>query len=340
MRILFVGSLRGHDTSQHYFTNLVRLGHTVLPFSPDFFRGRNPVEQALIRLRRRPTVSVEQSIARELEAICKESAWDLVFVMGETFFGAEVLRQLKRARSGHAPIFIFHSHDNVFAEGILKGRDFFDSLREYDFVFTTKSQNISRYQAHGQANAHYLPSAFEPTVHHPIPVERSRLASKLEVSFVGTYDASRVPLLEAVGWERLHVWGDRWNRYPVRGTYSDRIHSKAAYYFEFADILSHSKVSLGLLREEAQDRHTQRTFEIPACGALQMCPRNEEVLGFFEEDKECVFFGSIDELLEKVTFYLENEKARQKIAEAGHKRVLADRHTYQDRVRTILDIVS
>ena len=158
----------------------------------------------------------------------------------------------------------------------------------------------------------------------------------IDVSFVGTYDRSRDALINAVGWHQLKVWGSHWKKFSEYSVHSNQIHNGAVYYFEYADILSHSRISLGLLREEAEDRHTQRTFEIPACGSLQLAPRKPELLSFFEEDKEIVCFDSPEELREKVEFYLKHPKTRDAIAKRGYQRVLEDGHTYGDRVATIL----
>jgi spore maturation protein CgeB len=208
--------------------------------------------------------------------------------MSQNYIDADTLREMRRIARQPLTL-VYHSHDNNFSPGVLSPRDFSHALVEYDHVFTTKSQNVARYQSLGQANAHYLPSAFEPSVHQPIRGKESRYTEKpFEVTFVGTFDSSREPLVEAIGWDRLNVWGNHWKNYSRYDSYYERITTRAVYHHHYADIVSNSQVALGLLRQEAEDLHTQRTFEIPACGALQVAPRNQEITLYFKENKEII----------------------------------------------------
>jgi spore maturation protein CgeB len=338
MNVLYFGSTDGTSSALNYYHSLLKLGGTVLPFDPRYFDTSSPIERLKMRLRKAPTEARRARVAEQLKALCRATRFDLVFVMSENFLSGETIHAI-RSEIPDAPKFLYHSHDNNYAPGILKPADFLsDTLPQYDFVFTTKSQNVARYRSDGVTAAHYLPSAYEPAVHRPLTEGESRLGDKSFV--VGTYDRSRDAYVEAIGWENLHVWGSDWRRYPRFSANRERITPRPIYYLEFADVITHCRVALGLLREEAQDLHTQRTFEIPACGALQIAPRNDEILGFFEEDKEIVCFESPAELEEKVRYYLDHERAARKIAEAGHRRCLTGRHTYEDRVTEMVRIVT
>lgn len=341
MNILYFGSMDGTSSSLNYFTSLGKLGGTTLPFDPRYFDSSSPWERLGMRIRKEPGQARRQAAADQLLRLCKASRFDLVFVMSENFLSGDTIRAI-RSQVPNPPKFIYHSHDNNYSSGILKPADFFTkTLVEYDHVFTTKSQNEARYRADGVRSAHYIPSAYEPAVHRPLSPEESRLGKReYEAVFVGTYDRSREAYMAALGWDHLNVWGSDWTRYSQFAKHRDRIIPHAIYYLEFADVMSHSKMALGILREEAEDRHTQRTFELPACGVLQLAPRNEEILGFFEEDREIVCFSSPQELSDKVHYYLQHDKQARKVADAGHKRCLAGGHAYDDRVTTILKIAA
>lgn len=336
MRILYIGSSSPTACATYYADAAEKLGHTVFRWDPKFFETNSLQESLQVRLSKTP-LNRKMSAARDsILKLCKDNRIELILNIAENFISVDTLSALQEL--SWRPKIIYHSHDNNFSSGILKPKDFFESLSLYDCVFTTKSQNLQRYKMLGQPFSFFIPSAFEPRVHRPIPSSESKLGTKnFEISFVGTYDYSRDRFLDALDWNRIYVWGDRWKKYSGYRKHKSHIVPHAVYFPDFADILSHSKVTLGLLREEAQDRHTQRTFEIPACGSMQIAPRNSEILSFFEEDQEIVCFETLEELREKVSFYLQNDRERQRIAKGGFRRVTQSGHTYLDRVTTMLE---
>lgn len=339
MKILYVGNTRQTELALHYFTNLVKLGYLVHPYDPDYFYARHLLEKVAIRLRRSPSPSKKREVATNLINLCKKNQFDMVFVISQNFLTAETLEEMKNV-SKTPPLLVYHSHDNNFAPGILKPHGFIETLRTYDFVFTTKSQNVARYAALGQENSFFIPSAYEPSVHHPVPDQYSVYSNKtFDVTFIGTFDHSRARYLDAAGWDRLEVWGNGWKRSPHYRKFKKRIHPRAIYNFEFADVTSHTKCALGLLREEMSDLHTTRTFEIPACGAAQFSPRNQEILSYFKENEEIICFDSAEELKSKVEYYLKHDWQLSNIARKGYERVTRDHHTYLDRIKEMFQIV-
>ena len=340
MRALYIGSQNPNSCALMYAEALKELGMEVTVFDPNYFDTDSFYKKVHLKLMKAPASSSILRADQKLLQLAKTSSFDLVLVIAENFLSQETLQEFRSLQSKTQPLILYHSHDNNFSKGILKPENFWNTLASYDSVFTTKSQNVSKYRALGQKNSTYLPSAFDPKVHRPVPDSESRFKQNaFNLSFIGTYDKSRDPVFDTLDWENLKIWGNNWDRSRHFDSHKEKITPHAIYGHEYADVTSHSKISLGLLRTEAEDRHTQRTFEIPACGSLQIAPRNEEILSYFEEDKEIVCFDSLEELNEKIAFYLKNASAREKIAVAGFKRVKESGHTYFDRVQQMLDTV-
>jgi spore maturation protein CgeB len=102
--------------------------------------------------------------------------------------------------------------------------------------------------------------------------------------------------------------------------------------------MNSNKIVLGLLNHYNRDLHTSRTFEIPACGAFMLMERTQEQQKIFNEGVEAEYFGSIDEAVEKIKYYLTHEEERKQIAQAGHQRCTTSAYSYNDRAKTAIDI--
>ena len=62
----------------------------------------------------------------------------------------------------------------------------------------------------------------------------------------------------------------------------------------------------------------------------------DDLNSLFAEGKECEYFRSPDEMMEKAQFYISQRKARERIAAASYRRVQSDGHEAIDRARQIL----
>ena len=84
---------------------------------------------------------------------------------------------------------------------------------------------------------------------------------------------------------------------------------------------------------------TRRTVEIPACQGFLLTERTDEQLGLFEEGKEAEFFGSNEELLRKIKYYLAHPEERKRIAVAGRERCLRSGYSNQEQLKWALSQV-
>ena len=57
---------------------------------------------------------------------------------------------------------------------------------------------------------------------------------------------------------------------------------------------------------------------------MQICDGGEYLSSFYEVGDEIVLHRSIDELIEKVAFYLANPEERERIARNGYRKAIAD----------------
>ena len=79
-----------------------------------------------------------------------------------------------------------------------------------------------------------------------------------------------------------------------------------------------------------------RSFEIPACGGLQITPRIPEFEEYFEDGKEVIFYDGIKDFSDKVKYYLSPDKGtlRKAMRQAARRRQESD-HTWIRRFEKV-----
>jgi len=82
-----------------------------------------------------------------------------------------------------------------------------------------------------------------------------------------------------------------------------------------------------------------RTFETTGCGTFLLTNYTPGLEKLFDIGKEIVVYESIEDMDNKVKYYLDNPEERNKIARAGHERAKKD-HTYFERAKKLIDIIN
>ena len=82
-----------------------------------------------------------------------------------------------------------------------------------------------------------------------------------------------------------------------------------------------------------------RTFETTGCGTFLLTNYTPGLEKLFDIGKEIVVYNDLNDLDNKVKYYLENEEEREKIAKSGYERAKKD-HTYYERAKTLVDIIN
>lgn len=96
-----------------------------------------------------------------------------------------------------------------------------------------------------------------------------------------------------------------------------------------------SKMCLNIHHYQSKEGVNPRTFEILGAGGFQLIDYKKILEELFDIDKELVCYRGIEELVEKIIYYLDRDEERNIIAKAGHQRVLKE-HTIRHRVERIL----
>ena len=98
-----------------------------------------------------------------------------------------------------------------------------------------------------------------------------------------------------------------------------------------------SKIVINLFQDDYEnlsDGINIRAFEIPACESLQLCKRLPFIVNYFTENEDIVLFSDVNELREKIDFYLENEIKRNLIISNGFETV--KKYDYKNQLKSII----
>ncbi len=110
------------------------------------------------------------------------------------------------------------------------------------------------------------------------------------------------------------------------------------YVTEMPKVFACTKINLNPSLKIIQSGIPLRVFDIMASGGFLLSNYQEEILELYEKEKDLVIYDSLEDAIEKVGFYLEQEGLRERIAKNGREKTLRE-YTLQKRFEKILKIV-
>jgi spore maturation protein CgeB len=208
----------------------------------------------------------------------------------------------------------------------------------FDLAVTTDPDSLPKYRALPGARVHLSQWACNRYAYG-----KTATALKHDVTFVGQPHGERKQImltLRDAGFP-VECWGFGWPSGQIA-------------HAEMIDVFSSSRVNLNLsnsseaagLRERLRhvlglrptlQRPPQikgRNFEIPGCGGFLLTERVPHLERYFALDEEVAVYDGTDDLVDKVRFWLGEPERRQRVADAGYHRVMAE-HTYDHRFDAI-----
>lgn len=338
-KIAVLGPLQGGTLPiTHYTTSaLQKLGQRVREVDVSGFNGgyelvgslmHNDIRQNLCR---QTYVEMVSSILLETFT---EKPIDILICMAQAPISTRALAELRR--KGVITVL-------WFVEDYLRFTYWKEIAKYYDYVFTIqKGECLDAIRKAGATHVHYLPTGCDPRIHAPIkltPEERQRWGSPL--SFVGAGYHNRRQTFAGLAHLPFKIWGTEW---PGMKPF-DRLVQEAGRRLtpeEYTKIFNATDINLNLHSSNERDGVdptgdflNPRTFELAACGVFQLVDERALLAECFKPGEEIVTFSSVNDLKEKIAYYLERPEERQTIARRGRDRVLRD-HTYEKRLEEML----
>ena len=255
--------------------------------------------------------------------------YDLVWIEKGVFIRKNTLITIKE-NSGKLihytpdPAFFYH-----------KSNHFLNSLTLYDYFITTKSYEINSYKRYNVKSVILTTQGYDPTIHKPL-VDFDK---KNGICFVGHYEKERAYLLQKfldAGIE-IKLAGIKWDRFVKRNSLINNLKyfGESLNGLEYSKLIAGSLFGLGFLSKWIPEKHTTRTFEIPACKTILITERNEETSKYFKEN-DVVFYDDTGELVERVKALMQDREQLKRLSENGYNAVIKGGYDYESILRKLL----
>ena len=111
------------------------------------------------------------------------------------------------------------------------------------------------------------------------------------------------------------------------------------YWSEMPKVFRMSKINLNFTIPNIKSGIPLRIWDVLGCGGFLLTNYQAEIPYYFKEGEDLVCFDGLEDLCEKVGYYLEQEEERKRIAWNGYHKV-REKHSYIERIHTILDTVA
>lgn len=262
---------------------------------------------------------------------------DLVLCMAQAPLSRQGLKRLKKAEISTAMWFVEDYQLFPYWRAFAPHYDIFAVIQKTPF--------LQELDAIGVKNALYLPLAALPSLHKATPLSPEELEEYgADISFLGAGYPNRRRAFKKLMRPGFKIWGNEWEGEPELEPFVQRDGARIAsedavkiYNGTTINLNLHSSVLPEVFVGNG-DFVNPRTFELAASRVFQLVDERGLMGELFEPD-ELVRFTSLEELQEKITYFLDHPKEREASIERAYARVIKE-HQYTHRMQTLLDFIA
>ncbi len=131
-------------------------------------------------------------------------------------------------------------------------------------------------------------------------------------------EMDRITVLNALA---EHYTVDLYTRSDCSYIRNVQVHQGVDYYTDMNKIFYLSRINLNITLPSIETGMPQRILDIMGSGGFVLTNYQQEIEDYFEIGKDIEVFRDMDELMEKVSYYLSHEEERLQIAMNGYQKV-------------------
>lgn len=333
--LLYVGSLASWSNSSRRFEALTKICKAAA-INTDPFLLPKYISGFQHHLNVGPGIYL---LNKRIRRVTKEQQFDVIWVDNKTYLSARTFSYIRTHSSAKIVNLLT---DDPFGKYSRSWPLFKKTIRHFDALFVQRQVNKEELLTKGAKKVEVCYRSFDPDFDRPLTLtEPEQNEYGAEVGFVGTYENVRAEFIAYLIKNGICVsvrgndWpnGEHWN--IIRPFYK----GPSVFNDDYVKAINGLEIALHFLRHANRDEQDSRTFEIPACKKFMLAERSSVHSMLFKENEEAVFFSNKEELLEKVRFYLNDRKQRERIAQNGFNRCYTSGYTHSERMKTVLKSV-
>jgi spore maturation protein CgeB len=338
--ILSFGSNVSGSTSRHRSSAMERLGYQVVTLDVDYIFSQQYKAVSWLNYRT-GYILIQESLVNYLtnyfssHQICPRCIW----INDGALFGPKVVRWLQ-SRFG-CPLVLYCNDDPTGPRDWLRYISLRRSFPLFDICICRRDVNILEWQALGAKRVLRVWMSFdelEHVVHHA-----QSSSSEFSVGFIGTNipgERRDLFLLDLImRGVPLKIFGSAWSRSPHWHLLKPYCISNGLIGPSYAQTLSKTSLSLGLLSSLNRDLHTRRSVEIPSAGSVFLAERTSEHKLLFEENVEALFWDTALDCSMLVDKMRSDQGALARICASGQQRVFEVGVGNEDMLRHVFALI-
>ena len=285
---------------------------------------------------RLPLGPLVAKINRELLTAVRASKPNVVFFDKPIYYTRETIEEIKSTGA----LTVNYNQDSPFGprnDGCWY--QYNRVFRLFDLHCLFRESDVLRYRGWG---LNYIKTmfSFEPAVQFPPPEGWGDNERTRQVSYIGSPLEKRPQFLIELAEKKqipVVVAGPRWKDFLSGERYARHVSHGYLADDAYRENIWRSKINLGFVSHLNEDDIGHKCIEIAACGQFLLATRSKGHEECFEEDREAVFFSSVDECADKARFYLNRPDLRDAIGKWARERAVASGYDNDTQLARILN---
>ena len=217
-------------------------------------------------------------------------------------------------------------------------------FNQFNLILSSAKHYVDNFRKLG-INSELLPAAFDKRIWDDFVIQEKK--RDIEFSFVGGLSKIHKDRIEFVrkiaSKSKIKIWSGNYEsnlNWLEKLLFGDPILNALVGHVwgkEMFSVYGKSKIAFNLhIGESKNQAGNMRMYEVTGMGALLLSDKKEDDQNLWINEKEFVEYTSIDDAIEKINYYLRNEKERIEIAKAGQLRTHT-MYNYQNVTKLMLE---